>query len=572
VSRTLPRLGTRLATPVPGWTTQADVIVVGSGIAGLTAALQVRRRVPRVLLVTKTVLDSGSTRWAQGGIAAALDPEDSPAEHLADTLVAGAGLCDEGAVRALVTEGPQRVRELFALGAEFDRTPDGGIALTREGGHHRDRIAHAGGDATGAEISRALIAALEAVRDDPGIEVIEHALVLDVLTSGPPGGPLAACGVLLHVIGEGTRDGVGAALGRAVVLATGGIGQVFASTTNPREATGDGVAAALRAGASVADLEFVQFHPTVLWLGHNARGQQPLISEAVRGEGALLLDADGHRFMPDVHEMAELAARDVVAKAIVRRTGMTGTDHVYLDARHLGRSFLEGRFPTILAALAREGFDLAEDLIPVAPAQHYHSGGVLVGRRGHSTLPGLYAVGEVSCTGVHGANRLASNSLLEGLVFAHRIADDVSDRVAEGGLPQLEPEPRIGREVLLPATSRGAVQRAASEGPGVIRTAAGLATAADTLAGMPDFSDGTFGTAEWETTNLHTVATALAAAAAMREETRGGHYREDFPAQDDLWRGRLVSHLDGDGTLLTRFLPLRQTTWAASPAAAAVAL
>ena len=558
------RLATRLAAPSPGWTIQADVIVVGSGIAGLTAALQLRRRVPKVLLVTKTVLDSGSTRWAQGGIAAALDPEDSPAEHLADTLVAGAGLCDEAAVRALVTEGPQRVRELVALGANFDLAPNGEIALTREGGHHRDRIAHAGGDATGAEISRALIAALEAVRDDPGIEVLEHALVLDVLTSAPAadGGPVAACGVTLHVIGEGSRDGVGAALGRAVVLATGGIGQVFRSSTNPREATGDGVAAALRAGADVADLEFVQFHPTVLWLGQGARGQQPLISEAVRGEGALLIDINGARFMPAVHQMAELAPRDVVAKAIVRQLASTGSDHVFLDARHLGRDFLARRFPTIVAALAGHGFDPAEDLIPVAPAQHYHSGGVLVDSRGRSSLPGLYAVGESSCTGVHGANRLASNSLLEGLVFAHRIADDISARIGEQALPLREPVTRPGREALLPATARLAVQRAASTGPGVIRSATGLAASAEVLAALPAAAhlaglEIGYGTAEWETTNLHTVATALTRVATIREETRGGHYREDFPEQDDgLWRGRLVSRLHDGGRLSTRFVPL----------------
>jgi L-aspartate oxidase len=578
-----PRLATRLATPAPGWATQADVIVVGSGIAGLTAALQLRRRVPRVLLVTKTVLDSGSTRWAQGGIAAALDPEDSPADHLADTLVAGAGLCDEAAVRALVTEGPGRVRELVALGANFDRTPTGEIALTREGGHHRDRIAHAGGDATGAEISRALIAALEAVHDDPGIEVLQNALVLDLLTSGPeeaaePAGPGTAptvCGVTLHVIGEGSRDGVGAALGRAVVLATGGIGQVFRSTTNPREATGDGIAAALRAGADVADLEFVQFHPTVLWLGQGARGQQPLISEALRGEGALLLDIDGVRFMPAAHQMAELAPRDVVAKAIVRQLAGTGSDHVFLDARHLGREFLRRRFPTIVAALAGHGFDPAEDLIPVAPAQHYHSGGILVDRRGHSSLPGLYAVGECSCTGVHGANRLASNSLLEGLVFAHRIADDISARIGRGELPQREPVERPGRAGLLPATARVAVQRAASDGPGVIRSAAPLAVAAADLAVLPrdgwsddvaasgasipatEKLDVTYGSAEWETTNLHAVATALTWTATIREETRGGHYREDFAEPDGLWRGRLVTALDRDGLLNTRFVPLK---------------
>jgi L-aspartate oxidase len=556
-----PALATRLAAPEPGWMVTAEVIVVGSGIAGLTAALRLRRRVGRVLLVTKTVLDSGSTRWAQGGIAAALDPEDSPAEHLADTLVAGGGLCDEAAVRALVTEGPARVRELVALGANFDLTPGGDIALTREGGHHRDRIAHAGGDATGAEISRALIAALQAVRDDPGIEVIENAVVLDVMTSGPAEAGGAACGVTLHVIGEGTRDGVGAALGRAVVLATGGIGQVFQSTTNPREATGDGVAAALRAGAAVADLEFVQFHPTVLWLGQGARGQQTLISEAVRGEGALLLDVNGVRFMPAVHEMAELAPRDVVAKAIVRQLAATGSDHVFLDARHLGREFLRHRFPTIVAALAAHGFDPAEDLIPVAPAQHYHSGGILVDRRGHSSLPGLYAVGECSCTGVHGANRLASNSLLEGLVFAHRIADDLTTRLAAGELRQQIPVIRTGQEALLPATARRAVQRAASTGPGVIRTRDGLIQAAQVLASLPgdthlDAGQARPGTAEWETTNLHLLATALTRSALIRTETRGGHYREDYPQAGDLWRGRLISHLDAGGTLHTRFAPL----------------
>src|SRR3954467_6081645 len=457
----------RLRAPTPGWTTTADVIVVGSGIAGLTTALRLRRRGDRVLLVTTTVLDEGSTAWAQGGIAAVMSPEDSAAEHVHDTLVAGVGLCDIEAVEALVREGTDAVWDLIALGAEFDRGDTGGLSLTREGGHHRDRILHAGGDATGREISRALIAALDRVRDDPGIEVIEHALVVDLLTDADA----RVCGVTLHVIGEGQVDGVGAAHARAVVLATGGLGQIYASTTNPSVATGDGMAAALRAGAVLADLEFVQFHPTVLWLGQGARGQQPLISEAVRGEGALLLDVNGVRFMPDVHPMAELAPRDVVAKAIVRQMAATGSDHVFLDARHLRREFLARRFPTIVAALAGHGFDPAEDLIPVAPAQHYHSGGVLVDRRGRSRLPGLYAVGESSCTGVHGANRLASNSLLEGLVFAHRIADDITARIGAGALPQLEPVTRPGREALLPATARVAIQRAASNGPGVIRSA-----------------------------------------------------------------------------------------------------
>ena len=357
-----------LSAPTPGWTTTADVIVVGSGIAGLTCALQLRQHVGRVLLVTKTVLNEGSTAWAQGGIAAALDPEDSPEEHLEDTLVAGVGLCDVEAVRVLVTEGPQRVRELVALGAEFDRTDDGEIKLTREGGHHRDRIAHAGGDATGKEISRALIEALRRVVDDPGIEVIEHALVVDLLTDEED----RVAGTTLHVIGEGQIDGVGAAYASAVVLATGGLGQIYTSTTNPPVSTGDGMAAALRAGARITDLEFIQFHPTVLWLGEGSTGQQPLISEAVRGEGAFLVDRDGVRFMQGQHELADLAPRDVVARAILARMRETGTDHVFLDARHLGAEFLEERFPSIVASCRSLGFDPATDLLPVTDG-HYES-------------------------------------------------------------------------------------------------------------------------------------------------------------------------------------------------------
>ncbi|HMA46853.1 MAG TPA: FAD-dependent oxidoreductase, partial [Frankiaceae bacterium] len=287
-------LPARLRAPEPGWTRDADVVVVGSGIAGLTAALATRRTGRRVLLVTKLLLDAGSTRWAQGGIAAAFAADDSPADHLRDTLVAGVGLCDEDAVRVLVAEGPARVRELAASGASFDRAPDGTFALTREGGHLRRRVVHAGGDATGLEVERALIAA---VRADLAIEVIEHALVLDLLR-GPAG---QAAGVTLHVLGEGSPDGVGAVLAPAVVLATGGMGQVFASTTNPAVSTGDGVALALRAGAVVADLEFVQFHPTALWLGVDSTGQQPLVSEAMRGEGAVLVDAAGRPVMAGAH-------------------------------------------------------------------------------------------------------------------------------------------------------------------------------------------------------------------------------------------------------------------------------
>ena len=552
------RIPARLTAPEPGWVISADVIVVGSGIAGLTAALRLRQRVDRVLLVTKTVLSEGSTQWAQGGIAAALDPADSAEEHLGDTLVAGAGVCDEEAVRILVSEGPARVRELVTLGTQFDRDPDGEISLTREGGHGRDRIAHAGGDATGKEISRALIASLDAaliaVKEDPGIEVLEHALVVDMLQDEDS----RVCGVTLHVIGEGQMDGLGAAHARAVVLATGGIGQVYSATTNPSVATGDGVAAALRAGAVIADLEFVQFHPTVLWLGEGASGQQPLLSEAMRGEGAFLVDRDGVRFMAGVHDLADLAPRDIVAKAIVSRMAQTDADHVYLDARHLGREFLEKRFPSIVARCRELGFDPVTDLLPVAPAQHYASGGVRTDVVGRSSLAGLYACGEVSCTGVHGANRLASNSLLEGLVFAHRIADDITSRLSAGDLKSARPLARRDGTILVAGKERTAIQRAMTLGTGAVRCADSLAQAGKNLQAIADLSSGSTADPDsWETSNLLHVGQLLTAVAALREETRGGHIRSDFTERDDArWLGHTYAVREADGSITTSFHPI----------------
>jgi L-aspartate oxidase len=559
------RVPRHLTAPDPGWAVEADVVVVGSGIAGLTCALRLREQVDRVLLVTKTVLSAGSTAWAQGGIAAALHPEDTPDEHLYDTLVAGVGLCDPDAVRALVTEGPQRVRELVALGAEFDLDSGGEIKLTREGGHHRDRIAHAGGDATGAEISRALIAALERVLDDPGIEVVEHALVVDLLTSADG----AVCGVTLHVIGEGQVDGVGAAYGRAVVLATGGLGQIYTSTTNPPVATGDGMAAALRAGARVTDLEFVQFHPTVLFLGEGSTGQQPLISEALRGEGAFLVDSAGVRFMRGRHELADLAPRDVVARAILDIMRDQRVDHVWLDARHLGARFLEQRFPSIVARCRELGFDPASGLLPVAPAQHYASGGVATDLCGRTSLDGLYACGECSCTGVHGANRLASNSLLEGLVFAHRIADDIAARLAIGELARRTPstwgEPTGDRSIgagatALDASRRLDVQRATTRGCGPVRTASSATDALEALAHLAALprTSGTPDPQTWESTNLLHLGQALAQVALRRAETRGGHVRADHPDRDDAhWLTRLTTTRDADGVLVVSQDPLR---------------
>jgi len=561
----MTRFVQRLSAPSTGWAATADVIVVGSGIAGLTAALELRRMVNKVLIVTKGPLSSGNTVWAQGGIAAALDPGDTAEEHLQDTLVAGAGLCSEQAVRALVTEGPERVRKLVDRGAHFDTQADGSMTLTREGGHHRDRIAHAGGDATGAEISRALVARLEAVRADPRIEVIENAMVVDLLTGVPDadGRPGPVCGVTLHVIGEGTRDGVGAALAKAVVVATGGIGQVYISSTNPASATGDGVAAGLRAGAAIADMEFVQFHPTVLWQGAAARGQQPLISEAVRGEGAYLLNAAGERFMVPRHAMAELAPRDIVSRNIVHVMEEEGSENVFLDCRHLGEDFLHERFPTIWDRLEERGIDMAHDLIPVAPAQHFHSGGILTELNGRSTLRGLYAVGESACSGVHGANRLASNSLVEGLVFATRAAKDAAALVTDGTLTQGEPVERSGPASLVPATMRPRIQQAAHKGAGPFRTAEGLTAAVAQLSTIQarfhttDAPSVMPQVAEWETSNVLACAAIIADVALAREESRGGHQRSDFPETDDVkFRVRLAASLDADGELSLTAAPL----------------
>ena len=532
------RVPERLTAPEPGWTIRADVVVIGSGIAGLTAALRIHAELPdhKLLVVTKDVLSAGSTQWAQGGIAAALGPEDTPAQHERDTLVAGAGACDPAAVRALVTEGPDAVHELIALGTNFDHDPDGELSLTREGGHHMDRIAHAGGDATGAEIQRALIAAVERASE---IEVIQHALAVDLLLDLDGG----VAGVTLHVMGEGQRDGVGAVHCRAVVVASGGLGQVFSQTTNPAVSTGDGMAIALRAGAVLRDLEFVQFHPTVMYLGPDSRGQQPLISEAVRGEGAFLVDFEGRRFMQGVHELADLAPRDVVAKAITRRMNETGQAHMWLDARHLGAEFWERRFPTILATARSHGVDPVTDLIPVAPACHYASGGIATDLWGRSNVPGLYATGEVACSGVHGANRLASNSLLEGLVFSRRIAE-----VLPGELrPWADPVRDDRVPGLVPGAVRRLVQETMTSRAGVLRTAVGLEEAQAGFAALGADTDSVeIGQEAWETTNLLTLSVALADAALRREETRGSHWREDFPQRDDLhWAGHFDATLTG---------------------------
>ncbi|MEY3388360.1 MAG: hypothetical protein RI944_1133 [Actinomycetota bacterium] len=523
----------KLHASEPGWTINADVIVIGSGIAGLTAALTARRKNLSVLLLTKDVLSTGSTAWAQGGIAAALGPEDSPEQHFQDTLEAGAGLCDENSVKTLVQEGPAAVKKLINLGATFDLDPAGNVALTREGGHRRDRIAHAGGDATGAEISRALVAKVLA---DPMVRIFEHALVLDLLKDKSE----KVCGVTLHVMGKGKIDGVGAALARAVVLATGGIGAVFEQTTNPLVATGDGVALALRAGARVADLEFVQFHPTVLWVSQNSRGSQPLISEAVRGEGAILRNANGVAFMQNVHPMKDLAPRDVVAHAVHEEIIKSEKPYVFLDGTKLGKDIWLQRFPNILASCRKNGIDPLTEMIPVVPAAHYASGGIVSNMDATTDIKGLFAVGECANTGVHGANRLASNSLLEGLVVANRLEKNL-----ENLDKQTEPVISNTPTKLIDGTVRKEITATTTKGAGAVRNETGLKNTLEKLAQISNKTTHASSTQSWEASNLLTVSTMIAQAALRREESRGSHWRSDFPQRnDERWlvriNGRIV--------------------------------
>jgi L-aspartate oxidase len=491
-------------------------LVVGSGVAGLHTAWRASQH-GDVLLLTKRSLFDSATAYAQGGIAAALGAGDSPTLHRQDTLAAGAALCDAAAVQVLVEEGPARVRELQTAGAQFDLDPKGELMLGREAAHSTNRIVHAHGDQTGAEVARTLIARVRASRR---IRVLERARVLDLIVSRG-----ACVGVRASVAGKAVEI-----LAEATVLATGGCGQVYRYTTNPVVATGDGFAIAHRAGVTLADMEFVQFHPTALDTPENPLA---LISEAVRGEGAVLVNEAGERFMLKVHKAAELAPRDVVARAIFRQQKRS---RVYLDARGLGRGFAK-RFPGIFALCAARGIDPRKDLIPVTPAAHYMMGGIVADLNGRSSLPRLYAVGEVSRSGVHGANRLASNSLLEGLVFAERVARDLA------GVAPLKQ--KVGaKEWSVPVLEdRGAAQVAADrvrdvmwKGAGIARTAVGLRKAVSELAEI----ESRLPVGATEELNLVQTARLIVEAALRRKESRGGHYRSDFPRQRPNWRGRHI--------------------------------
>ena len=532
-----------LAAPPVSWTRDVDVVVLGSGAAGLAAALAVRP-LRSVLLVTKDTLDAGSTAWAQGGLAAVLDPRDSLEAHVRDTVTAGAGLCDADVVRELVAEAPDAIRYLMTLGAAFDESVAGVPALTREGGHSANRIVHARGDQSGREVQRTLDERALA----SGVELLDRAFALDVVTGVNSQGQIQAAGVRVARIDEnGLPLSVGLVTARAVVLATGGFGQVFASTSNPPAVTGDGLAAALRVGAVAADLEFIQFHPTVLYTGPDATGQQPLISEAVRGEGAILYDGAGRRVMEGVHPLEDLAPRDVVAAAISRRMAQAPggvDDHVYLDATHLGESFAT-RFPSITEACRRNGIDPATQRIPVSPAAHYACGGVRADLDGRTNIPGLFAVGEVACTGLHGANRLASNSVTEGLVAGTRLGRDLAWRLPEQVTPSAGPEP----SGLLDPTQRALLRSTMSRSVGVLRDAAGLGACHEVVRALADAVSISVPPSRraWEATNMLTVSAAVVAAASAREESRGCHRRSDFPEPVEAWRRHISVRLEAAG-------------------------
>jgi L-aspartate oxidase len=512
---------------------ELDLLVLGSGVAGLSAAVRAAEtHGMRVGVLTKGEIQQATTRWAQGGVAAVLagDP-DSTDLHLADTLAAGAGMCDVDAVRVLVDEGPGRVSELIALGAAFDVDQEGRYALAREGGHTHPRILHAGGAATGREIERALVDAVRAT----AAAVYEDCFAVDLIVAGGRCRGVAALDTAGRLVEVRSRH---------VLMATGGFGQLFAVTTNPPEATGDGVAMALRAGAAVADLEFVQFHPTAL---HHPAMPRPLLSEALRGHGALLRDARGERFID------ELLSRDRVSRAIAARMLDQGVEHLWLDAT--GLDHFGERFPTIASALTEVGLDPSSDWLPIAPAAHYGCGGVVADLDGATTLPGLWVAGEVACNGVHGANRLASNSLLDGMVFGPRVVEAVErgrdGPEATGAMRSvLEPVPADpdhvgGRTVALEQAAgppgerrldRQLLQQAMFAGAGVVRSAESLAgaTAALEVAVVGDDP------ASWELRNLVTVGRALCAGALAREESRGAHTRTDFEATRPEMRVRMI--------------------------------
>lgn len=519
--QTLPRMKT-------------DVAVIGAGIAGLYTALQTSEYA-QVVLISKKGLDDSNTRWAQGGIAAVTAKSDSPALHRQDTLIAGAGLCSYEAVDVLVHEGPDRLKELIAYGTEFDKDEQGRFELTKEGAHSKRRILHANGDATGAEIVRALSAR---VMNEPNITVLEHHFAIDVVTQDGE-----CIGVLVR-----KPDGELFFLeSKATVLATGGAGQLYRYTTNPEIATADGIGIAYRAGACIKDVEFIQFHPTALYYPGAPRF---LISEAVRGEGAILRNINGERFMDKYHPQKELAPRDIVARAIVSEMERTQSSFVYLDITHESEELIKHRFPTIYRFCLQYGLDMVTDWIPVAPACHYIMGGVQTDLNGETSTKRLFACGEASCTGVHGANRLASNSLSEAVVFGHRISERIKELPA---LPEVDPLMHVSKRrrqnnrTFHAQEQRLKLQKLMLRHVSLKRDEKGLKKALEELQRMEQYYDYHPREREdFEFFNLLNAAVLTTKAALMREESRGGHYRNDFPNKDDLiWRKHIIQSVSG---------------------------
>lgn len=533
-------LARELRRPAAAWQRRTGVVIVGSGAAGLSAALHLAYAgVPAVLLTRAEITDS-ATDWAQGGLAAAWSPQDSVEAHVADTLAAGAGLNRPDAVRELVEQAPAAISRLIALGAGFDTDEHGDYDLHLEGGHHARRILHAGGDASGHEVVVTLADALMAsVRKSSSVRVVTGQRAVDVLTDRRG----RACGVRVQEP-DGT---IGEWRAPAVVLASGGIGQAWPLTTNPAVATGDGVAMALRAGAELRDMEFVQFHPTILAVPNPSRrpgDRGVLVSEAVRGEGATLIDHEGVRIMEGVHPLGDLAPRDVVSAAIEAHLTRTGEPHVFLDATGFGERTWAKSFPTILRLCRERGVDPVNEPIPVHPAAHYLCGGVAADLDGVTSVPALYAVGEVAATGVQGANRLASNSVTEALVAGDRV----------GALLSAAELPRVGEPVTrtgVPARGEVAmIRRVMHDAVGVVRTEGGLRDALRTLGGLPL-------TGDLDAANLHAVATAVATAALGRTESRGCHRRADHPGACDAWIRHQSLALDDRGELVLGTQPLR---------------
>ncbi|MFW6061948.1 MAG: L-aspartate oxidase [Planctomycetota bacterium] len=509
-----------------------DVLVIGAGVAGLRAGIEAAAA-GEVILCCKGQIHESNTYYAQGGLAAVVKEDDSIEDHVADTLSAGAGLCDEQVVRDIISAAPEAIAQLGQWGVEFDKVDGGGLDLGREGGHSAHRIVHADGDATGRAVIQILTARARAMTD---LKIFQQCFVIDLLTDPPEGGPRA------EVVGALTfnpRYGLQIIRARRTILAAGGAGSLWRETSNPPNATADALALAFRAGAAITDAEMMQFHPTTLYVAGSSRS---LISEAVRGEGAYLLARSGHRFMPEYHEMAELAPRDIVSRAILHRMVQTGGTHVYLDVRHLGGSFFARRFPEIDRQCRKFEIDPGKDLIPVHPAAHYMIGGTATDLTGRTALPGLYACGEAACTDLHGANRLASNSLTESLVISQRAGADAAaadsgelDSLAARGIDWQNPQSE--RTELDLADIRNSLRSVMWRNVGILRRGERLAETLEIVEfwGRYVLDKGFYDVAGWEIQNMLTAAYLITECALRRTETRGVHYREDFPQPSETW-------------------------------------